>query len=505
MEPILGIGWTVEMITVDRTSTVPLYQQIYHAVVGEIRSGALAQGDRLPATRKLAEQLGVGRNTVIGAYDQLLAEGFVTAHMGNGFLVNGLEDMETTMLEYEHTDVSDSDGSLLPGKSVPSAPEAPGIEFDFEHGVPSASFFPHKEWRRSVNVALDRIASGEGLLHQDPQGQPELREVMAKYLKQSRGVECSPSQVVVTSGFSYTLTFIAQMLRDRMSLLAAEDPLLDEVCRVFRRSDYAIDPIRLKPDGIDTDALDASDARLVYLTPTHHFLSGTLLSWEKRKHLLAWAESRDAFIIEDDYTVDARSLSLATPAFQSMDTGGRVIYTGTFSKSLSPGIRAAFMVLPEELLERFHDLFDRFSMAVSITDQLALVEFISSGSYDKQLRTIMTRNEQRSEFLMSAISYVFGTKVTVIGTGPGEHMLLDVHAGLDQEELLHRALDAGVRVCATRQYYLEEDPACSSHVLLGFGTMQVESYVEALLRLKNAWFGTGTVGTGGCGRFFVPA
>lgn len=472
------------MITVDRTSAVPLYQQIFCAVVDEIRSGVLVQGDRLPATRKLAEQLGVGRNTVVGAYNQLFAEGFVTAHMGSGYLVNGVENMGATILEHEHADTR---------PLIAETPEPPttDIEYDFEHGVPSASFFPHKEWRRSINIALDRIASGKGLLHQDPQGQPELREVVSRYLKQSRGVECKPSQVVVTSGFSCTLTFIALMLRNQMSLLATEDPVLDEVCRVFNRAGYSIEPVQLEPDGIDTKALDASEARLLYLTPTHHFLSGTLLSWEKRRHLLAWADSRDAYIIEDDYTVDARSLSLATPAFQSMDTSGRIIYTGTFSKSLSPGIRAAFMVLPEELLGRFHDLFDSFSMTVSITDQLALVEFISSGSYDKQLRTIMTRNDQRSESLASAISYVFGTKVTVIGTGPGEHMLLDVHAGLDQDELRQKALDAGVRVCSTRQYYLAENPTCTSHVLLGFGTMQIDSYVEALLRLKDAWFNEG--------------
>lgn len=463
------------MIVIDKTSTVPLYQQVYTSAVKEIENGTLGAGQRLPATRKLAETLGVGRNTIIAAYDQLLAEGFVSAHVGSGYTVNKLGPMESQTI-----------GPAVLENTNPK--EDNDVDFDFAHGQPIASFFPCKEWRKSLDVAFDGIIAQDGRLREDPQGQWDLRETLRSYLKRSRNVECETSQIIITSGFNYTLNRIAELLKGEFTSLITEDPVLDSVYNTFRHHGYSIESLPMEEDGIALEGLDSLDSRLLYVTPTHHFLTGALLSSEKRERIMDWAEEHDGYIIEDDYTVDLRTLSLATPALQSCDTHNRVIYTGTFSKSISTGVRAAFMVLPQTLLPHYQECFSGFDLAASITDQLTLADFIANGQYDRQLRTMMTYNERRREALVGAVSYVLGARATVVGSGPGEHVLLDVHSPFKQDELVRRAANVGVRVCTTDQYYFAKTGDIESQVLLGFGTVEVESYVDALQRLKKAWF-----------------
>lgn len=340
----------------------------------------------------------------------------------------------------------------------------------------------------SFDIALDLVVSKDGALKQDPQGQWELRDTIRIMLERTRDVTCDTDQIIITGGYAYSNEIIASLFEGSLDSLAIEDPALDGICRTYRRHGYDLEPIPMEDDGICTDGLESLRSRLIYLTPTHHFLTDALLSKQKRSQILDWAESNDAYIIEDDYTVDLHSLSLSSPAFQSQDTGGRVIYTGTLSKYLAPGIRAACLILPKDLLPAYHIIYDGYGTAVPLIEQYTLQEYISSGFYDRQLRMMMTYNQRRREALSAAVSYVFGNRAEIIGQGPGEHLLLDVKTDMHQEELVALAQDAGVRVCPTEHYYFNHDPAIDSQIMLGFGTVPLDRYEEAIQRLYDAWF-----------------
>lgn len=458
------------MTFLDKNSPTPFYLQIYETLADDIAARAYEPGDRLPATRRLASELGVSRNTVVSAYEQLVSEGFVEGRKGSGYVVRDVDYLRA--------------GAEEKGEATTGPDEAcDEMVYDFEHSRPDARQFPWKAWRDSMRRALDAIDAHGFSYRQDPQGMFELRNALARYLRREERLEASPDQIVVTCGHPYSIEVVATLFKGVFDLFATEDPAYDGTCDVLRERGFGMETIPVETDGVSTDRLGKLDSRLLCLTPRHHFLTGARLSDEKHRRLVFWAQTRDAYLVEDCYTVDLPTPRLVFPP----GARERVIYLGTFSKTLSPGIRAAYVVLPEKLLDRYRNSYRTYDMQVPVANQLAIADFMDSGAYGRHLRTMATYNERRQNALVEAIEASFGEKARLSGQRAGEHLLLDLDVPFGQAELVERARRQGVRVYPTTRYYLDETRCPRSQVMLGFGSVPTESYPDAMRRLARAW------------------
>lgn len=463
------------MLYIDRAGSTPFYEQIYNALVKEILSGSLTAGDRLPATRKLAEELSVGRNTVDKAYQQLAAEGYVQPRTGSGFLVNKLPLELFSQSQAPAPDVEEAAVSEKPAR------------YDFAYGSMDNSVFPYRQWRKSLDNALTAMELADTIPYPCRQGEPALRREIARYLQRSRNVSCSPSQVIITCGQQHSMEIIANLFEESGKRFAVEDPGYDGIRAIFANHKYEMIPVPVETDGISIDALRGLRTDLLYITPSHQFPTGAVLPVAKRKELLRWAEETKTYLIEDDYDSELRYYTNPIPAMQSLDPCGRTIYTGTFSKSLAPSMRLSYIVFSESLLDRYFGYYHRYNAQVAPLHQLALADFIASGSYERHINRLRTTYRKKQAALLDALDQVFGDKITVSGGGAGIHLLLNVNSPLSQDELIEKAEKIGIRFYTTKVLYLDPANCPKSQLLLGFPTIPEDAFLRIALDLKKAW------------------
>jgi GntR family transcriptional regulator/MocR family aminotransferase len=463
-----------------------LYQQLYHALRRAILSGALAAGTRLPSTRTLARELGVSRNTVLLAYDQLLAEGYTVSHTGSGtYVASTLPDV---MHAPPSTPESSRDaataslpqlsayGRRLLDSAPPTSPALAQhphpIRYDFRYGVPAVAEFPQALWRRLL-ARRARAASLRSLQYGPPEGYTPLRETIADYLRRARGVVCDPSQVMVVNGSQQALDLTARILLDPGDGVVIEEPHYLGARQAFVAAGARLLTVPVDAEGLNIATLpDAvAGARLAYVTPSHQFPSGAIMSLARRLGLLAWAERVGAYIIEDDYDSEFRYAGRPVEALQGLDRSGRVIYIGTFSKVLFPSLRLGYMVLPASLWRAFTTakwLADRHTAHL---EQEVLTDFICEGHFERHLRRSRTRNATRREALLDALATSLGRRVEVSGANAGMHLLVwlrDV-APAEVETLIARAARAEVGLYSITPYYLT--PPQQAGLLLGYTAM----------------------------------
>lgn len=468
------------MLFIDRTSDTPLYEQIYAALIQEILSGSLSAGERLPATRKLAEELSVGRNTVDKAYQQLTAEGYVQPRAGSGFLVNEIpRGLPLRPSDHEKGSAA-TQPSCLPGRPAPA-------RYDFAYGSMDNSVFPYNAWRKSMNNALTAMELADTLTYPCRQGEPALRSEICRYLRRNRGVLCDPSQVVIACGQQHAMEIIANLFDAPGKSFAMEEPGYDGIRAVFINHRYQLYPVPVEKDGISLDALRDLKASLLYVTPSHQFPTGAVLPIAKRRRLLQWAEERGTYLIEDDYDSELRYYTNPIPAMQSLDPHGRTIYTGTFSKSLAPSMRLSYIVFPLPLLDRYFQYYQRYNAQVPPLHQLALADFMEAGSYERHVNRLRTIYRKKQTALLSAMNQVFGNRIAVSGEGAGIHLLLDVKSPLSQEDLIERAENVGIRFYTTKVLYMEPANCPHSQLLLGLPTVPDTAFMEIMLSLRQVW------------------
>lgn len=463
------------MLYIDRDSDLPLYEQIYAAFVREILAGALASGDRLPATRILAEELSVGRNTVDKAYQQLAAEGYIESRIGSGFTVNEIPlqlDMGTPAHSFEP-------------QAEPSPRKA--ARYDFAYGSVDNAVFPHDQWRKSVNNALTAMELDPDIQYPCRQGEPALRREIARYLQRSRGVVCSPDQMVITCGQQHSMEMIANIFENTGKRFAMEEPGYDGIRAIFANHRFRLCPVPVEPDGISMKAVRKLDADLLYVTPSHQFPTGAVLPIGKRRQLLSWAQETNTYIIEDDYDSELRYHTNPIPALQSLDIHDRTIYTGTFSKSLAPSMRTAYIVFPKSLVPAYKAYYQRYNAQVPPLHQLALADFIASGNYERHINRLRTIYRKKQAALLSGLETIFGDSISVCGGGAGIHLLLNVKSPFSQNQLIERAESIGIRFYSTEVLYIEPENCPRSQLLLGFPTIPVEAFTGILEDLKQVW------------------
>ena len=460
------------MIFIDRESRTPLFEQIYDQYVRDILSGQLTAGTILPATRKLAEDLAVSRNTVDRAYQQLKAEGYISSVTGSGFSVNRIP-----------TGFQRPSGKpAIPARQ----PEEDPPLYDFVYGSMSAEMFPYRSWSRCTNDVLAELENRNVIPYPRRTGELRLQEQLCSYLYESRGVQALPEQILITCGHQHSMEIICNMFQDKKHF-GIEEPGYDGIRQVFINCGFKIHPIPVEKDGADLTAVRKAPIDLLYLTPSHQFPSGPVLSIAKRRQLLNWAAETDSWIIEDDYDSELRYHTNPVPSMQSMDTHQRIIYTGTFSKSLSPAMRVAYMVIPASAQKRFQDYYHRYNSQVSPIHQLILAEFMRQGHYTRHINRLRTHYRKKMTLLLEAISEVFGDSVSVHGGDAGLHILMDVHSPLSREELIERAGSAGIRLYSTRSSYYVASSCPEHELLLGFPTVPEDRFPAIMRKLKDLW------------------
>ena len=459
-------------LSLDPKGSDPMYEQLYSAIAAAIRNGELRYGEKLPSKRELCDQLGVSRSTVETAYDLLRAEGYVDARPRSGFYA--------------------ADYVPLPGREEhltipPDERHAAGQgtrESVFSTSAVDVSAFPYASWAKLYKEVV--YNSPELLQRGGPQGEPCLREALTALLSEYRGVRSTPDQIVVGSGIETLMSQLITLFPPN-TVYALEDPGYPAIDRMLAARGSERRYVALDEDGMDAEALERSGADVAYLTPSHQFPLGVTMPASRRSRLLRWAAGGDRYIIEDDYDSEFRYGGRPIPSMQGLDRLDRVVYVGTFSRSLAPSIRLAYMVLPPVLLRRWQNLFDRQQPTVSRYEQTVMARFLSEGWYSRYLRRVGKRYADRRAALLDALRRIKGAAVS--GADGGIHFLL-TNSRFSESELLRRAAEAGLHLAGLSEFCHEVPPEPST-LVLGYGGLPTDRVEKTVERLRQAWEGRG--------------
>lgn len=466
----------------DESSSLPLYRQIYDSIRTGIASGSYPPGAKLPSIRGLAEELQCSRNTVDAAYSLLVEEGFAASRPGSGYRVLDLPHLVPIPEDPIH-------GSATSPAHPISSPN-PALRYDFSYGNLEPGTFPASAWRSIIDDLLLSVESRFCDTYTDPAGEWELRQQIAWRLNSGRNMDCTADQIIIQAGTAASIQNLLTLFDNNTDTVCMEEPGYDGARQVFSRSAFSVAPCRVygAPENFFND-LEAARPRLLYVTPSSQFPTCQVMPIKMRARLIAWAEANNTYILEDDYCRDFRYRERPLPPLQSMDQSGRVIYMGTFSKSLSPALRMNYLVLPPRLLERWHEKFRDAYPTVPWLSQAACARFMANGQWDSHLRRLQMKNLRKYTTLLEALQSTMGQKVDVLENGSGLHLLVDTKDGRSQEELLALARSAGVIAYGTERYWMTKDHPMKSCILVGFSAIREEDIAPGIAALAKAWFG----------------
>lgn len=464
------------MLRIDSGSKIPIYRQIYEQIKGEILSGALVAGQKLPSTRFLSKDLKVGRNTVENAYAQLVSEGYVASRTGSGYVVLNVyiqkKDVKTSQKEIEKS--HDANEAVY--------------HYNFLYGSITEAPFPKTSWRRALNMADAKLSHKLYTSYGHQQGEPRFRKALSHYVYHHRGIAIDSEQILICAGIEYGLTLLCQMFRLMgIDTVAMEEPGYKGARDFFKHHGMTVIPIAVLDDGIDVEALNATPAKVVYVTPSHQFPTGAVMPIHKRQALLKWAQTNNAYIIEDDYDSELRYNSRPIPSIGSIEGGSRVIYMATFSKALSPSLRVSYMSLPMDFMSCYKNNFGMYQCSVSMLIQEALTELLENGQYETHLRKLSVINKRKHNKLIQAIKQYLGGQVTIHGGQAGNHILLEVKCDYSETELIEMAKKSGIILMPASPFWSNRSPCGKPMFILAFGNIKEDEIDLGVLALSNAW------------------
>ncbi|MDD3428758.1 MAG: PLP-dependent aminotransferase family protein [Oscillospiraceae bacterium] len=458
----------------------PLYYQLYSYLVTEISCGGFAAGEKLPGKRTLAAHLRISQNTVETAYQMLVAEGYVTAKPRSGFYVCHLDKLS------------------LPTESTLLMPQQPLVTPNWKYNLASATTdtgsFPFKTWSR---ISKDIMYNTPELLNHGPaQGDENLRQAIAKYLHEFRGVQCTAQQLVVGAGIEYLLGVLCQLFK-RGTTIALENPGYPQTGRIIRNNRLNTVFVPVDAYGMDSEALAATNAQAVYLTPSHQYPTGATMPVTRRMALLQWAALQPGrYIIEDDYDSEFRFEGKPVPCLQGLDSDGCVIYLSTFSQSLAPSIRIAYMVLPPKLLLQYQTAFKGYASTVSRFEQQTLCGFINGGHFSRYVNRMRSIYKARRNFFIGALQKAFcAGRCTVLPGSTGMQLLVRITGPYTEQQLCKAAADMGILVRGLSFYRLDntvlQDSKSTTHktatLILSFSSLTETQLQDAVQQLAKAW------------------
>lgn len=450
-------------LPLDRNADRPLYQQLEQALRDAVRGGRLAAGAPLPSSRTLAGQLGVTRGVVVSAYEQLSAEGYLITRPGASTRV-----------------------ARVPS-AVASSPVAVRRQFgtDFRPGRPDVTEFPRTEWLRSLRRVID-VAPADRLNYLDGGGMPELRTALATYLNRVRGTSASADGIVITTGVAQAMHLVTRALRGSGARrIAVEDPFHPDYRQMFGEDGLSVVAIPVDDDGMRVDLLDAAGVDAVVVTPAHQYPTGAVLSAERRAALIGWADRHDGVVIEDDYDAEFRYDRVPVGAMQGL-CADRVIYAGTASKTLAPGLRLGWLAVPPRLRDSIVRAKLDADQGSSALDQLALADFIDHGELDRHLRRMRVIYRHRRDALLEALERHL-PDWTPTGASAGLHVLAWLPTGADEARIVTLAAeeDIGLFGVAASCHF----PDARAGVIFGYGSIDVGRIEPGIAVLARALHG----------------
>jgi len=477
------------VIAVERRSKKPLHKQVYEAFCAAIVGGSLRAGQRVPSSRSLALELNVSRLPVLTAYSQLIAEGYFEARSGSGtFVSSSLPEQWVSIRQRAATPVGIRSGRRPVSKRSAAFPDFRGRPWQnrwgaFVVGQVAFDHFPVEVWSRLVNrhVRNPRVSSFH---YGDPMGSHTLRSTIADYLRTVRAVNCDAGQVMIVSGSQQGLELSARVLLDPGDKVWVEEP-------GYRagRSVFAFAGCRLVPVPVDAEGLDVSagvklarNARAAFVTPSHQFPLGVSMSAPRRLQLVDWAQRSGAWIIEDDYDSEYRYESMPIASLQGLDRNSRVIYIGTFSKTLFPSLRLGYVVVPPDLVGRFVTIRHSMDLCPPNLYQSVLADFIAEGHFARHIRRTRLLYSERRNVLVEAIRGEFGTSVELLGAEAGMHLVATLPKGLRDRQVSQQAALQDVWLWPLSGCYLEKPQ--TQGLILGFGSTTPKEIPKAVERLR---------------------
>ena len=494
----------------DRDSGVPLYRQVYQSLRAAILSGRLQPGTRLPSTRAAAFEIGVARNTVIAVFEQLADEGFVSSRAGAGTRVaevdaavlrrsmrssgrpigastgtpNGARIRARTGAEPGRTAQAGGAPLSARGRTLAGVERGSVAIGAFQTGLPDLASFPHQAWARLL-ARHARAPTADRLGYGDAAGDPHLRAAIAAYVAAARGVNCTPEQVIVVTGAQAALDLAARMLLDPGDRAWIEEPGYPGARAALLAAGARIEPVPVDADGMDVEAGQAScpGARLAYITPSCQYPAGSTLVLERRLRLLDWAGRAGAFVIEDDYDSEYRYRGRPIASVQGLDPHGRVLYVGTFAKTMLPALRVGYLIVPARLQAAFANAVRNTGQTAPQPVQGALAEFIDSGLYGAHVRRMRNRYAQRQALLFALAGKHLPGLVELAPTAAGMQVAAWLARGVDDRAVAEAGRRAGLALRPLSPYWI--GPGARPGLHLGYAAVPEEEMEPAVLRLAH--------------------
>lgn len=471
-------------IPLDPDATSPMYRQLYDGLRRKILAGKLVPGQRVPSTRTLSQHLGVSRNTVAQSYAQLLSEGYFQAIVGSGtFVCRQIPELSTSpLLKQQNRSLSTYGKSLI--DFDPFLPPDPTASISFRYGRPALDEFPLAIWRQ----LLSRYCRQHDTLDYNPDllGHKPLRQAIAGYLERSRQVHCHPDQIVIVSGSQQAIDLASRILINRGDAVAIENPGYLGARQAFTAQGAALCPVSVDESGVVVEKLSkfaSTPIKLVYVTPSHQFPTGAVMSLSRRLELLAWAQSTGALIVEDDYDSEYRYGEHPIPALKELDENDVVLYMGTFSKVLFPALRVGYLVLPLDLVRVFCHakwLADRQS---PLLEQYVLADFITERHLERHVRRMRHLYNQRRQTLVKALLHHFSPHISIKGENAGMHLMIQLDLPLSDAEMIEQANQAGIGLTSASPYYIEDSR--KGQFVLGYAELNESQIKEGVYQLSQ--------------------
>jgi GntR family transcriptional regulator/MocR family aminotransferase len=492
------------LIEIDRAHPAPLQVQLFEAIRRLILDGRLRRGQRLPSTRELSRRYDMARNTVRLAYDRLIAEGYVTARAGGGTYVAG--EVPDDALRAAAGDPAaveqDASAAAMPiafDGQLHDVFDVAQVRWDFALGRPDPSVFPRRAWWSAMRAMLGPEAARDLARYPDPQGLPALREAIADHLASARGLSVAADQIVVTAGSQEGLNLACRLCCDGRRPAAIEDPCYQGALYLLRSYGAQTVPVPVDDQGIDTARLPNAGCALLYVTPSHQYPTGGTLPLSRRQQLLEWAARTGSMLLEDDYDSDFRYTGAPLPALMGLEPNGRAMYLGTFSKSLGPGLRLGYLVVPRWLAARARIAKGLMNGGHAVLEQTVVARLLRSGAFESLLRQLRRVYDGRRLRLAAALRAHFGA-VDLLGTDGGLHLAWRLPATWpDAATVQSVAAAVGVGVYTTRTGGSADQGSTewgTRLLTLGYSSLGEAQIAQAIAALatavRNSVFGADT-------------
>ncbi|MCG8483784.1 MAG: PLP-dependent aminotransferase family protein [Clostridia bacterium] len=454
----------------DLQSNIPLYVQLYESIKGEILKGNITASEKLPSIRDLSKTLKLSKTTIESAYDQLLVEGYIYSKPQSGYYINLIS------LELMKRDLNKNSFSL----------ETHDFSTDDERYT-DASSFDFIKWKKCSNKILTEYTDTL-LLEALPQGEALLRNEISKYVYQSRGVKCTSEQIIIGAGTQQNMHLVCNILENiDMDHVAFEDPGYYSARKIFLDRGFIISPISIDEDGMKVNELINSPCSVAYVSPSHQFPLGSVMSIGRRYELLEWASEENRIIIEDDYDSELRYYGRPIPSLQGLDEKEHVIYLGSFSSTLLPSIKISYIILPNELLKYYKSVMHHYNQTCSKIEQLTLGLYMKEGFYQKHIKKLRKLYATKAQYFKEWLQKEMDDLCKILNHPSGIHLLIEVRTKKTPDELCKEASKAKVTTVPLTNYMIRQLHTNHPVLLLYYTQIPLVDIPEAVKHLRDRW------------------